>query len=570
MAHVAVRLLGPPSLRIDGADAPSPKGAKSWAVLAYLAATGRPCPRTELAELLFGRAADPLGALRWNLAALRRSLERPEALRGDPVALDASDLDVDLVQLASEGAGPDGIAGGAELLAGLSFPDSPLFELWLADERRRLRQLVLSRLREDSISASAAGDHEVAIRAARDLVLVEPFDEGHHALLIRTLALSGDGGAAEGHYDRCVELFTMELQTHPGPAVLAAVEVARRSTAVAVPEYDEVCARLNVGWQSFLAGAVDHGLDVGRGAVEMAEAHGDVVLRVAARLFLAGMLSMSVRGWDEVGTVTSEAARLARDAGLAMHEASARGIRAGSELMRGDYVAARRHATIGASLADDPEARALNLALLAGAEADVGRLDDAHTHAAMAVECAPDCRDPVKVVYAHAYAAHVHLLAGEPDAARPALEQAIEAAAPVLVMKPWPMAMLAEVDVRAGRLEEGTRLAMLAEGLAAATGVAYQRALALRVLALAAEARGEHEAAVDHLLVALAHARRTTAEGYAFHWPVAWVLETLAVASARVDDREARRWVGALRAHAAEAGMTTFVGRADGLSASMA
>ena len=70
---VVVRLLGAPSVETDGAPTAPPRGRKSWALLAYLVLSERPPTRQHLAALLFPEADDPLGALRWSLADLRRS-----------------------------------------------------------------------------------------------------------------------------------------------------------------------------------------------------------------------------------------------------------------------------------------------------------------------------------------------------------------------------------------------------------------------------------------------------------------------------------------------------------------
>ena len=78
MCAVEIRLLGRPSVTVGGEIATPPRGAKAWGVLAYLAASERGRSRSEIAELLFGAAEDPLGALRWNLAALRRLLGLPD------------------------------------------------------------------------------------------------------------------------------------------------------------------------------------------------------------------------------------------------------------------------------------------------------------------------------------------------------------------------------------------------------------------------------------------------------------------------------------------------------------
>jgi DNA-binding SARP family transcriptional activator len=78
---IEIRLLGRPSVTINGEEARPPRGAKAWGLLAYLADPGRSRSRSELAELLFATAEDPLGALRWNLAALRRLLGLHDVLK---------------------------------------------------------------------------------------------------------------------------------------------------------------------------------------------------------------------------------------------------------------------------------------------------------------------------------------------------------------------------------------------------------------------------------------------------------------------------------------------------------
>lgn len=61
--------------------------------------------------------------------------------------------------------------------------------------------------------------------------------------------------------------------------------------------------------------------------------------------------------------------------------------------------------------------------------------------------------------------------------------------------------------------------------------------------------------------MALSFARRTTGEGYAFHWPIAWILDSLAELAARVDPAASRRWAEALLVHADAVGMCTFIER---------
>src|SRR5918999_2822521 len=72
---LAIHLLGKPRLERDGHAVAAPRGHKAWGLIAYLilSRVRRPS-REHLAELLFAGADDPLGALRWNLAELRRAL----------------------------------------------------------------------------------------------------------------------------------------------------------------------------------------------------------------------------------------------------------------------------------------------------------------------------------------------------------------------------------------------------------------------------------------------------------------------------------------------------------------
>src|SRR5213080_3648864 len=85
--RLALHLLGRPSAKRAGAPAYRFRSRKSWALLAYLLLTDRAPTRGQLAALLFGQADDPLGALRWSLAEIRRCLGDDGSVDGDPVVL---------------------------------------------------------------------------------------------------------------------------------------------------------------------------------------------------------------------------------------------------------------------------------------------------------------------------------------------------------------------------------------------------------------------------------------------------------------------------------------------------
>ncbi len=560
---VEVRLLGRPQVVVGGQVVRPPRGTKSWGLLAYLSTTEANRSRAELAELLFATAEDPLGALRWNLAALRRLLELPDAMKGDPVRLELPEgWTVDVRQLVSgdpvAALEPDRLG---DLLDGMTFSDCPLFETWLLAERRRLGRVATSLLREAALAAHARGDQDRAIGCAVELVRRDPFDEGQHALLIRAHGAAGDPAAARRQFETCQRLLRAELGTEPGPAVVAALRAAESVGRPSTAGSDEVLARLAVAWQSFLAGTVDHALDVMRGAVAIADG-GDDVLQAGTRIFLGAMLGMAVRGWDEAVAVLTEAHHIARRAGLSVEAATALGVRSGVEMMRSDYASARRSALAGLALSDDPGARALNLTFLSATEADTGDVAAAVEHARSATAVAGASGDPVRVVYASAHRARIALLCRDVPAARSSLEMALTAGQDALALKPWLLAMLAETELAEGRLAEARSHAEEAESLAAVTTIAYQQALAARVIGLVAAAAGDAGQAVTRLTEALLLARRTNGDGYPFHWPVAFVLDSLVDVTAPDDPPASRRWAAALADHATATGMQQFAAKA--------
>ena len=71
---ITVHLLGRPCIEVPGETPYRFRSQKSWGLLAYLLLTERPPSRSHLCELLFDAADDPLRALRWSLAEIRRGL----------------------------------------------------------------------------------------------------------------------------------------------------------------------------------------------------------------------------------------------------------------------------------------------------------------------------------------------------------------------------------------------------------------------------------------------------------------------------------------------------------------
>src|SRR4051794_21793283 len=187
-AGVAVHLLGRPRIEVDGADGYRFRSRKSWALLAFLVLAERPPTRSRLATLLFAEADDPLRALRWCLAEIRRGLGPAAVLDGDPVQLSlppGASVDVDLLV---HGHWNDALqlpGLGHDLLDGVAVARADAYEAWLLAQRRRLGSAAESIVHEAALGLLARGE----LARARDLAVrateMSPLDENHQVLLIR-------------------------------------------------------------------------------------------------------------------------------------------------------------------------------------------------------------------------------------------------------------------------------------------------------------------------------------------------------------------------------------------------
>ncbi len=293
MAENWIRLLGPPSIESPGATPPQPRGRKAWALLAYLALQADGTGRSRTAALLFPDAADPLGALRWNLSELRRALDGV-TVAGDPLRLDLlppwrCDA-LDAMDPAS-GPGTDPRRFTGQLLEGLAFTDSPVFDSWLADQRYRLDNVVQSLLYEAALAALASGAAGEAAELATLALERDPFHADCNAVLVKALIAAGEYRKARAHAVHCGNLYRQELGL-PLPAEV------RRALFDADPEPDPgtpataatVRSYLDAGGASLWAGSVDRGLEQLRLAVSLAQHTGNSHLVAESLVTLSGAL----------------------------------------------------------------------------------------------------------------------------------------------------------------------------------------------------------------------------------------------------------------------------------------
>ncbi|MEP6639268.1 MAG: AAA family ATPase, partial [Chloroflexota bacterium] len=197
---------------------------KALAIVALVAAEGRPFARDELAAMFWPDADDAAarGALRRTLSALRTAVaDAGLQIERTRVALDPG-VDVDLVtleHLAASG-GPADLEAAAALargpfLAGFALRDSPGFDDWQAARSMRVERIVGEVLERLAAIRLEGGDPGGAVEAARRRVELDPLDEGGQRRLIELLATSGDRAGAIGQYRALVALFDRELGVPP-------------------------------------------------------------------------------------------------------------------------------------------------------------------------------------------------------------------------------------------------------------------------------------------------------------------------------------------------------------------
>jgi DNA-binding SARP family transcriptional activator len=449
---VEIRLLGPPAI-LDDAGAPQPvRGHQTWALLARIVLTERPVSRRTLASELFASAVDPLGALRWCLAGLRRAAGKHDVFTGDPVEprLPAGTrIDVHELQ-----AGRFDLDWVGELLEDVDPRCGPELDTWLLVQRQRVAGLLDGELRAAVLRELSIGDPARAVELATIGVQRASFDERTHVLLVKSLVAAGAHGAAVAHIEETEELFRHELGVEPTPALRSAARRRAAEPPAGVSSRAVAASLLESGRAALAAGAADAGLECLRRAVDEAEGADDAHLHATCLFELGTALVHAVRSYDDEGALLLQhSASLAEQLGD-----PAIGAEAWRELGYVDALAGRRPS----ARAHLQRARALAAAddrLLAGVVAvdafnlaDWGHHDEALAEYQEAVELARQIGNTRREAWALGLGGWAHLDAGDPDGARSWIEDCLRvtAAARWVAFKPFPTAVAGELRLRDG------------------------------------------------------------------------------------------------------------------------
>jgi DNA-binding SARP family transcriptional activator/tetratricopeptide (TPR) repeat protein len=299
-----VRILGGLSAVLDGRPVELPADARARELLARLALSPGPHPRSALAGRLRPDVPDESArkTLRNALYELRRALgpagRDAVVVTGELIRLSDS-VRVDLWEfrrrLADGELDAAAETGRGELLDGLDGD----WALRARDEHATELAGVLGTL---GARAEEAGDLAAAVAWARRRLDVEPLAEAAHRELIRLLALEGDRPAALAAARAMSERLRSELGIPPSAATRALVEevrrgrVARPATVASVPrlpatlavtEHPEgrgpALARLEQAWADAVSGALRFAVVTGEPGIGKTTLAGELARRTHAQ-----------------------------------------------------------------------------------------------------------------------------------------------------------------------------------------------------------------------------------------------------------------------------------------------
>jgi len=198
-------------------------------------------PRDALAFLLWpdtseGRAR---ANLRRHLYDLRRALPAPfedtpwvlsqaGTLQWNP----AADYWLDVADFERLSASPEHLARAVELYTGDLLPE--VYADWVAVDRERLRNMVLSNLSQLVVQSRARGDNALAMAYAQRILVQDPLREDAVRELIALRYRAGDRAGALQAYQRFEQLLVEELGVSPMPETRALCAAVAQS--VPLPE----------------------------------------------------------------------------------------------------------------------------------------------------------------------------------------------------------------------------------------------------------------------------------------------------------------------------------------------
>ena len=535
-----VRLLGRPGLEHDGTSRRL-EGHKPWALLTYLLLEPRAPTRRELADLLWSEADDPLGAVRWSLSQVRKAMNPPAEIgeRDGRIKIDAEVLVVDAGELLrgewDESSIDDLVRG--ELLEGMSFGESPSFDTWLQVQRARVATAAADALRWAATLLSHR-EPDRALALAERALRSEPFDDVLHELIVEIHTARGDRERARTYVSGLARRYRDELAIEPPASISRPLDRPARTAAEPLLRLDvQARALLDIARVRFWAGDSASARDIALRAARQAGESGDRALE--ARALILGSTTYTGGGLGAAREWTSHlqrALRLANELGDRATVAQIETERGRIAAIEGRYGAAeasfRRARRLAEDIGDAREAGWAR-AMLAVCLADRCEYLPAEEHlraALPALGWAP---------HAMGTLARVLVRTGNAEEGKAFADAAVARAERegLLPTLPWALVQAGEARLAEGDLDGATERFTRALTIAQETKNPSWQALALRGLALVAQARNDGDRALPLLREALN--REEQAQGN--RWIVASILADLVEAEGGRDKDHVER-----------------------------
>lgn len=456
-----VTTIGKPSITGPDGKVRLVPGQQPWALLARLLISGRPVGRRTLASELFCDTEDPLGAVRWCLASLRRALG-PGTLSGDPVDLNLPDgIYVDIWALAATGAGD---IEPAEFLEGIDPSASGEFSTWLLVAREQISTQLHESFRRLSIEALSVGNAAAAIRYSERAIRTRPLDESGHVLLVKALAQSGNMDAAALHIEATEREFERHIGEKPSRALRAAARKNVADPPKGISQAAVIDSLLKSGTAALAAGAVDAGLDNLRQAAAKAEQIGDKYLLARSFHELGSALVHAIRGFDDEGAIMlRQAASIAAEAGISQIAAIAFRELGYVEALAGRRPSSAKYLREAHDFAQNDSDTLASIHAVTGFNlVDWGELQAGLSHFEQALAYARSCGNRRREIWALGIGGWGQLRAGHADVAKEWLSQCLKLCDETswIAFLPWPQALIVEANIALGQKDNSAQIAL--------------------------------------------------------------------------------------------------------------
>ena len=231
---LTARFLGHFQLQIADENIENQVTGRVAALLAYLAITRQPQPRTHLAELLWDNVSEQQARsnLRYCLRNLRKALSNYVVVHGDIITLN-DDLPhwVDVSAFSHHMTTPLGLNGRDaeqvlllqealnlytdEFLTGFYVNDASNFMRWLLAQRRHLHALFIRGLQLRVQQHLDRREYEEGLELNHVLLTLEPWREEAHRQRMLLFAYTSQRSAALQQYNLCHQILQDELDVSP-------------------------------------------------------------------------------------------------------------------------------------------------------------------------------------------------------------------------------------------------------------------------------------------------------------------------------------------------------------------